>query len=419
MTRARSQRLLVQTLCLIAAVVLLWPLLPWDNGPKYAVQISPFVAICASIATRAVGLGTGIGIALAILALLRRRWFCRYICPTGLLLEGISRIGMRRTSWWANCPPLGRYAAGMTLVGAIFGYPMLLWLDPIAIFASPFAIRGTNDLWSAVLAGICLGILLPLTLLSGMFWCVRICPLGGLQDLLVSIKPLLASTLTATGTSMDKQFAGLPLARRTFLACGAGAGLGLLGLKTGETRAEEAPLRPPGALSEEHFTGVCIRCGNCANACPSRIIHPDSGKAGLAGLLAPLLRYDRDKYCAEDCNACTQVCPSGALQPLDLQQKNRYVIGEALVDTTVCLLTLGKKDCDACMQACPFAAVSIYWDDEAYLAYPVVDPYRCNGCGACEIDCPTEIVKAISVWTPLPLTEGDGTLSIPPRFLRQ
>ena len=155
-------------------------------------------------------------------------------------------------------------------------------------------------------------------------------------------------------------------------------------------------MRPPGAVSEELFAGACLRCGNCVRACPSRIIHPDTGQAGIAGLLAPVISYGTE-YCLEDCNACTRVCPSGALEQLTLEEKGKYIIGEALVDGSLCLVTLAEKDCDACAQACPYDAVEIHWDEEQYIAYPLIDIDRCNGCGACEVVCPTEY-KAIRVW---------------------
>jgi ferredoxin len=62
------------------------------------------------------------------------------------------------------------------------------------------------------------------------------------------------------------------------------------------------------------------------------------------------------------------------------------------------VLALGEMDCDACARSCPFDAVRIHWDEEQYMAYPVVDRQKCNGCGACEVACPTREVKAIRVW---------------------
>ena len=131
--------------------------------------------------------------------------------------------------------------------------------------------------------------------------------------------------------------------------------------------------------------------------CPSKVIRYDTGEAGVAGLLAPSICYENN-YCLEDCNACTRVCPSGALKELDLKKKRSYVIGEALIDMSLCVLALGERDCDACKRECPFDAVRIHWDDEQYVAYPIVDRKKCNGCGACEVACPAPEIKAIRVW---------------------
>lgn len=392
-------RLAIRWICFASLSVLLWPMLPWKSSPKFVVQLSPFAAISSSIALHSVGTGAGIGLAIAFLALMRRRWFCRYACPTGLLLEGAAKIGFRKNSYWSRCPQVGRYAALLTFAGAAVGYPVLLWMDPLAIFSSSFAIRGAASMISGILAGLGLGILILLSLTSGGIWCSRLCPLGGTQELLASAKSLFENRrrvrpdASASGQSVNLLF----FARRAFLFGGAGIGLGLLAERIGGARGENAPLRPPGAAEEKHFAGLCLRCGNCVRACPSRIIRPDLGEAGVAGLLAPRIQYG-SKYCVENCRACTQVCPSGALQRLDLERKRRYIIGEALVDGSLCLLALGRKDCDACARSCPFDAVYITWDEERYVAYPVVSTAKCNGCGACEVACPAKGIKAIRVW---------------------
>jgi ferredoxin-type protein NapF len=312
-----------------------------------------------------------------------------------LLIEGFDSIGFRKSSWWRRCPHIGRYAALMTLAGAVIGYPVLLWMDPLSIFSSTFGLRSANTAVAGILAGLGLAILALLSLTSGQIWCARICPLGGSQDLLAAVGSLWKSKTDAVATAAPFNLGFL--ARRSFLAGAAGIGIGFWGERLGAVRGERAPLRPPGAVDEKHFTGLCIRCGNCVRACPSKIIHADTGQAGIAGLLAPTIRYEK-KYCLEDCRACTQVCPSGAIREMNLKQKRQYVIGEALVDGSHCLVPLGRKDCDLCVRACPFDAVHIRWDEERYVAYPVVGTEKCNGCGACEVVCPTDSFKAIRVW---------------------
>jgi ferredoxin-type protein NapF len=179
-----------------------------------------------------------------------------------------------------------------------------------------------------------------------------------------------------------------------FIAVAAGLGCSLLAQKIGQARSDDSPLRPPGARREDKFTGLCLRCGNCIRACPSKIIHPDTGLSGVLGFLSPVVRYKSD-YCKQDCNACTTACPSGALQRLNLEQKNSYVIGKASVDTSLCLW--GVSECHACLSPCPYKAIKIQWNEEAYESFPGVDPAKCNGCGACEVVCPTGNLKAIKV----------------------
>jgi formate hydrogenlyase subunit 6/NADH:ubiquinone oxidoreductase subunit I len=115
----------------------------------------------------------------------------------------------------------------------------------------------------------------------------------------------------------------------------------------------------------------------------------------LAGILAPVIHFASD-YCREDCVACTEVCPSGAIKRLAVEDKLQARIGFPQVDMSICLLG-DDRECAACFSHCPYEAVRRVWSEEEYTLTPQVDPNRCNGCGACQVACPTSPVKAIVI----------------------
>jgi len=400
MRNGRISRLWARLGFFSTAIVLLWPLPYMRDFSEIPVQASPFVVAGTILAEKSLRSGMILGLFFFAVAIVRKRWFCRYVCPTGLLLDGAIRIGVRKNALWKRFPSIGKYIVYLTLAGAVIGYPLFLWMDPLAIFSSAVSVRNSESFLAGALAITCLVILLTIALVFGDLWCARICPLGALQDLTSKVKSVSGFWKKEEETESGKEKKIQTIVsgtRRAFLSLVAGIGLGLWAKKAGSARREGAPLRPPGASGEEAFAGLCLRCGNCIRTCPSRIIHTDTGQAGFSGLLAPVVQF-KDKYCLEDCHACTQVCPSGALQDISLVLKNRYKIGEALVDGSLCYMVQGISDCDICVRSCPFKAIEVYWDEDLYVAYPNIDPGKCNGCGACEVYCPTPEVKAIRIW---------------------
>jgi ferredoxin len=392
-----NRRRYVRLGCFLLATLLLLPFPFWIDSSRILVQASSFVTICTILAGGAIGVGFILGLVFAAISLARKRWFCRYVCPVGLLLDTVSGKKLSARIWWKRSPPIGKYIVLLTAAGALFGYPLFLWMDPLAFLNNAFSVYNATAILSAIVSLSGIVVLLLLTLTSGDFWCARICPLGATQDLLENIGSFCRNFRKTNRTESPVKAApgnSFWATRRMFIAVAAGMGFSLLAKKIGQARSDDAPLRPPGAIKENKFTGLCLRCGNCIRACPSKILHPDTGQSGVLGFLSPVVRYEKD-YCKEKCNACTTVCPSGAIQRLNLERKNRYVIGKATVDTSLCLW--GVSECSACLRPCPYEAIKIRWNEEAYESFPGVDPAKCNGCGACEVVCPTGNLKAIKV----------------------
>jgi len=393
-TRRRLVRLVTRASVLVAGVVLALGVLPWRWTSMVLPALSPYVAIGAAIAGRTVTAVTPIGLMVAAIVLFRPRWFCRVVCPVGLLIEQVGRLRPKARPRLARVPPFGQWIVLLTLAGALLGYPLLLWLDPMALFNALFTGWRQPLDWAGLVVGVGLPLVLLLGLLWPFVWCRRVCPLGATQDLLALLRRLVRRRRVEHALHAPAKPRRNPLARRTILAMAAGAAASAATSRWARGSGTR-PLRPPGAIAEEGFTGLCIRCGNCVRACPEKIVQPDLGLHGVAGLLAPVVTFDY-AYCQPDCNRCTQVCPSGAIVRLSLAEKEKAIIGLARVDMLACFLSQ-NIECGACAGACPYQAIRIDFDEDDYSSTIHIDADKCNGCGACEVICMTSPVKAIRV----------------------
>ena len=109
--------------------------------------------------------------------------------------------------------------------------------------------------------------------------------------------------------------------------------------------------------------------------------------------MQPTMNY-REGYCHYDCNTCGQVCPTGAILPIELAEKQLTQIGQAELVKDRCIVYERDEDCGACAEVCPTHAV--YTVEENNIFYPETNLELCIGCGACEFVCPQE-PKAIFV----------------------
>lgn len=353
--------------------------------------LSPFTGISSAVVRQSLGWVFLLGMPVLLMGILKGRWFCFHLCPTGFLAELAGKLRPGCKSKFITIPRLGGLLILFALGGAVLGYPLFLWFDPLCIFNGFFSVWHTPITFVTMFPATGLILVLTLSILRPNAWCYRLCPLGFSQELLGKAWRHVHSHKENTViTSEVGRNPETGLGRRMFMAVLAG---GIGGFTARTIFNKHHPIRPPGAISENKFTAVCIRCGNCVRACPKKIILPDVGQSGVAGLLTPVLRMDPD-YCAEWCNECTKVCPTGAITRLSIADKNNISLGTAAVTRQNCLAWEHGQACMVCDEYCPYHAIKMLKKGEVLC--PEVDPEICRGCGFCQAGCPAE-TKAIVV----------------------
>ncbi|MEX0715381.1 MAG: 4Fe-4S binding protein [Planctomycetaceae bacterium] len=302
------------------------------------------------------------------LGFLRPRFWCKYVCPSGAVfsLGNLFRMSERKVeSSCINCNKC-------------------VEVCPFDAIKPDFTTRTTDCTLCQTCAGVC------------PTHAIKFVERWNLVELKVENDP--PTHETAIG-------------RRGFLAAGIGLTAGIAGgLSAGlATKAFGAnlddpdafrPIRPPGSVPEREFLQMCIRCGECFQACPNDVLHPLGFQQGLEGLWTPHVVPDWSG-CESSCNTCMQVCPTGAIRAIPIEEKQVCRIGLAIVDEQTCLPFAGREACQLCVDECDqagyhaieFTRVGTQADEfgnpiegTGYVA-PVVIAEKCVGCGLCQTRC--------------------------------
>ena len=158
----------------------------------------------------------------------------------------------------------------------------------------------------------------------------------------------------------------------------------------------QTPLTPPGSLSARNMQAHCTGCMLCVSECPNEVLRPSTE---LMNLMQPVMSYERG-FCRPECNRCSQVCPAGAIKPIDHEEKTSTQIGHAIFIQKNCVSVNDGVECGNCARHCPAGAIEMVPldpDDDLSPSIPAINESRCIGCGACEYVCPSRPFSAIYV----------------------
>ena len=155
-------------------------------------------------------------------------------------------------------------------------------------------------------------------------------------------------------------------------------------------------ITPPGSRSAKNMASKCTGCQLCVSQCPNEVLRPSTD---LLHLMQPEMSYERG-YCRIECNRCSEVCPTGAIRLLPLEEKSSTQVGHAVWIKKNCIPVTDGVECGNCERHCPVGAIMMVpldEDDEESVMIPTVNEARCIGCGACENLCPARPFSAIYV----------------------
>lgn len=146
---------------------------------------------------------------------------------------------------------------------------------------------------------------------------------------------------------------------------------------------------PPGAKGAKWLSEHCVSCQLCISNCPNEVLQVSTD---LATFMQPVMDFSKG-YCRPECTTCSDICPAGAILPIDTATKSATKIGTAVVDAEICISAAYGQHCGRCFQGCPTQAIKLIKGENGNLR-PVVNETICIGCGACEYHCPVGTVAS-------------------------
>ena len=389
-------------------------------------------------------------LAVLIFTFLFGRFYCSIICPLGILQNFINFFSLKKSNNYKNLYKT-RYTIAAIVFAALFcgwviGFKILEPYTNFGLIASSIFTPLHNLIIKAEHYGFTIltltislipfVILIFLVLFKRRFFCTAICPVGtalglfakyGIFRLQIGEKCITcgacfrncpAGSINLKDKIIDNElcirclkcFAICPKqaisfgigcgnkksvsfsqSRRNFIlgsiivlgAVATGIGGAVIRGKT-FLKDKIRSILPPGAGDYSRFSSKCTSCQLCVAVCPNKVIHPRDFNHSTI-----YMDYSKN-YCKYDCNACSSVCPTGAIKKITLEQKQHTRIGLAKINRDLCI------NCGICAFKCPVKALNIEEDSngDRILKYNAA---VCIGCGACQVSCPHNAIEIVGI----------------------
>ena len=355
---------------------------------------------------------------IVVLSLIFGRIYCSTICPFGILQE-VSDIFFRKASKKKkkNLPQQNyvfKYIISFICFSILLGGSTILikYIDPYTIFSSAISISLFGIIFSIFV--------IVLVFFRNRFFCTNICPVGAILGLLsrfsyykilmdksicvscgvcarscpsgcINIKEgkinnelcvkcfkcIRVCPKNAINLEHEKQSIEFNFKRREaiitgscFAVFGALCAMGVGFSKNIASKIKDIIL-PPGAFSANRMANKCLNCNLCVNNCPNKILSKANSDFG-----AIHIDFNKGKkHCKFDCKRCSEVCPTGAIKRITLEEKQSTRIAIATLNKKVC------SNCGACKHTCPTGAI------EKVNNVISVNGTMCIGCGKCATVC--------------------------------
>ncbi len=354
------------------------------------------------------------------------RIYCSLICPFGILQEITgwvkNKFVKNKNTKQINFPL--KYFISAILWGIFLGGSAVAvrYLDPYTVFGSAFSISAAGL--------IVLAVVIATVIVKNRIFCTNLCPVGTVLGLISKIslakiyitkdscvscgqcerncpsvcinskeKTVDNETCIKCLKCLDvcpkggikygfapKKEVKFNIERRRLLIAGTAFALFSAMIKAGielkdkVTEKLKDVILPAGAENKERFLNKCLNCNLCVENCPAKIIQKADREYG-----AVHIDYTKGA-CKFDCRKCSEVCPSGAIKKLSLEEKQKTRIGMAMINEDKC------SQCGLCVQACPVHAI-IKENGKP----PVLNALKCIGCGACKQACRTGAIEIFPI----------------------